>query len=99
MKNRLLFLALIFLGVLLTGKAMAQEPIKRSTETTMIGGKEYYLHHVKSGQTLYGLSRAYNVTIEEIEMFNPEVKDGLKVGHVLGIPVRPVEEPKVEPAE
>ncbi len=99
MKNRLLFFVLLFMGILLTGKVMAQEPIKRSTETTLIGGKEYYLHHVKSGQTLYGLSRAYNVTIEEIEMFNPEVKNGLKVGHVLGIPVRPVEEPKVEPVE
>ena len=96
MNNRLLFFVLFLFGVFFAGSANAQEPIERSKETTKIGGKAYYLHHVKQGQTLYGLARTYNVTIEEIETFNPEVKDGLKVGHVLGIPVRPEAEPKTE---
>ena len=60
------------------------------------------MHHVKQGETLWGLAKAYNVSAEEIESLNPEVKTGLKAGHVLGIPVRPqaesqVEEPKEEP--
>lgn len=71
--------------------------IERSKEITKIGGKQYYLHYVKSGQTLYSISKAYQVTIEEIEMLNPEVKDGLKVGFVIGIPVRDIQEPVVEP--
>ena len=96
MKNRLFFFLFFLFGMLLSGNVMAQEVIERSTEKTKIGGKEYYMHRVKQGQTLYGLSKAYNVTIEEIELLNPEVKDGLKVGHILGIPVRPVQEPKVE---
>ena len=96
MNNRLLFFVLFLFGVFFAGSANAQEPIERSKETTKIGGKAYYLHHVKQGQTLYGLARTYNVTVEEIETFNPEVKDGLKVGHVLGIPVRPEAEPKTE---
>ena len=97
MKNKVLFFAFFLFGMLLAGNVYAQEPIERSSQTTKIGGKEYYLHHVKAGQTLYGLSKAYNVTIEEIEAFNPEVKDGLKTGHVLGIPVRPFAEPQEEP--
>lgn len=105
MKNKVLFFVFFLFGILLAGNVCAQEPIERSNKTTKIGGKEYYLHHVKAGQTLYGLAKAYNVTIEEIEMFNPEVKDGLKAGHVIGIPVRaaeettpePVVEPEVEP--
>ena len=97
MKNKVLFFVFFLFGMLLAGNVCAQEPIERSTQTTKIGGKEYYLHHVKAGQTLYGLSQAYNITIEEIEAFNPEVKDGLKAGHVLGIPMRPVAEPKEEP--
>ena len=51
------------------------------------------MHHVKQGETLWGLSRLYNVSIEEIESLNPDVKNGLKTGHVLGIPVRPEREP------
>jgi len=96
MNNRLLFFVLFLFGMLFAGSASAQEPVERSKEMTKIGGKAYYLHHVKTGQTLYGLAQAYNVTVEEIETFNPEVKNGLKVGHVLGIPVRPEAEPKTE---
>ena len=96
MKNKLFFFLFFLFGMLLSGNVMAQEVVERSTEKTKIGGKEYYMHRVKQGQTLYGLSKAYNVTVEEIELLNPEVKDGLKVGHILGIPVRPVLEPKVE---
>ena len=102
MKNRLLFFLFLLLGMLFTGPLSAQVPTERSKETTKIGGKEYYMHHVKQGETLWGLAKVYNVSVEEIESLNPEVKDGLKAGHVLGIPVRPLaesqaEEPKEEP--
>ena len=98
------FLAFLFV-TLLSGHLDAQVAVERSKEITKIGGREYYMHHVKSGQTLYSISQAYNVSVEEIEMLNPEIKNGLNVGHVLGIPVKsihepepkPVEEPKVEP--
>ena len=102
MKNRLLFFLFLLLGMLFSGSLSAQVPSERSQETTKIGGKEYYMHHVKQGETLWGLAKVYNVSVEEIESLNPEVKDGLKAGHVLGIPVRPLaesqaEEPKEEP--
>ena len=97
MKNKLFFLLFSLFGMMLTGAVKAQDVTERSSEITKIGGKEYYLHRVSAGETLYGLSKVYNVSVEEIEILNPEVKNGLKVGHVLGIPVRPVFEPKVEP--
>ena len=102
MKNRLLFFLFFLFGTMLSGNLTAQEVIERSSKITHIGGKEYYMHHVKQGQTLYSLSKAYNVSIEEIERLNPEVRNGLKVGLVLGIPVRPVqvqpeEKPQPEP--
>ena len=91
------FLICFLLGILFSDNLIAQTPIERSKNITTIGGKEYYLHNVKAGQTLWGLSQAYNISVEEIEKLNPEVKkDGLKAGHVLGIPVRPLSEPKVE---
>ena len=82
---------------MLSGNLVAQEVVvERSSQKTQIGGKVYYMHHVKQGQTLYSISKAYNVTVEEIEKLNPEVKNGLKAGLVLGIPVRPVKVQKEE---
>ena len=109
MKNKLFFLVFFLLGMLFLGTVQAQNVIEKSSEITNIGGKEYYLHHVKFGETLYGISKVYKVSITEIETLNPEVKNGLKAGHVLGIPVQhnerdkeKAEEPKVQvekPAE
>ena len=91
-----LFLFGLFFG-LPTAKAQVQ--IERSAEKVKVGGKEYYMHHVKSGQTLGAISQVYQVSVEEIERLNPEVKEGLKTGLVIGIPVRPLPAPKVEPIE
>lgn len=75
-------------SLLLTTNLMAQVHVERSTEIVKIGGKEYYMHHVKQGETLYGISQVYFVTVEEIEALNPEVKKGLRAGDVIGIPMR-----------
>ena len=99
MKNRILFFFFFLMGLLLSGNMYAQVPSVRSKQITTISGKEYYMHHVKQGETLWGLSKAYNVSVEELEALNPEVKKGLKIGHVLGIPVRPEAESQVDPEE
>lgn len=53
-----------------------------------INGSKYYLHVVEPGNTLYGISRLYNVSIDEVMGSNPIVKtDGLKVNQTLLIPV------------
>lgn len=100
MKNKLFLLAFLGLVLFLASPALrAQEVVERSKTITKIGGKEYYMHHVKQGQTLWAISQVYNVSVEEIEKLNPDVKDGLKAGHVLGIPVRSPKEPQGEPQE
>ena len=73
--------------------------IKRSTEIMKIGNVEYYMHCVEQGQTLYAISKEYDVPVSEIERINPEVKKGLKAGSVIGIPVLkgPEPEPIIEP--
>lgn len=44
---------------------------------------------VEPGQTLYGISRAYNVSIEDIKSLNPEVAEsGLKAGQMLRLPTK-----------
>ncbi len=44
---------------------------------------ENVVHVVAAGETVYGISRKYNITPEKILELNPEAKDGLSVGQVL----------------
>jgi LysM repeat protein len=65
-------------------QAMAQErPLVHR-----INGKKYYLHVVEPGNTLYGISRTYEVSIGDIQASNSEaLVEGLKVNQTLLIPV------------
>jgi LysM repeat protein len=40
-------------------------------------------HEVQPKETLYGISKQYNIAIEELEKLNPELKDGLKKGQII----------------
>ena len=66
----------------------AQVVVEKSMEIVTIGSKQYYMHHVKHGETLYSLARVYEVTEEEIRNLNPEINElGLQADMVIGIPV------------
>lgn len=54
----------------------------------------FIFHEVKPGETKYGIAREYQVSIEQLEKFNPEIKDGLRAGTNLLIPL-PKPEPKL----
>ena len=59
-------------------------PSKSESPKTAISGKT---HTAAAKETLYSISRTYNVNVEELKKLNPEAaKDGLKVGQVLRIP-------------
>jgi len=44
-------------------------------------------HLVKKGETLYGISKRYNTTVEKLIEVNPHAADGIKSGQVLLLPV------------
>jgi LysM repeat protein len=46
------------------------------------------MHKVESKETLYGISKKYDVSLEQLNELNPELKEGLKVGQDLKIPVK-----------
>ncbi len=75
----------------------AQESLRqmRSTKIEKINGKEFYIHTVKRGQSLYMIAKAYEIDINEIIQENPEVRDGIKSGQLLRIPaLQTAESPK-----
>ncbi len=43
-------------------------------------------YKVKSKETLYGLSRKFNTTVDQLIALNPELADGLKKGQVIKVP-------------
>ena len=86
----ILFLISIFPGFLVV---LAQEgvdyQVHRSEDKIILEGKIYYIHLVGEKETLYGISRAYNVTEKVIASENPDVFAGLRIGMVLKIPADP----------
>lgn len=60
---------------------------EKSTDVKTISGKKYYIHKVEKGQSLYAISKLYNVDINVILGENDEAIDGLRNGQELKIPV------------
>ena len=60
---------------------------KTNEKTTYISqNKEFIQYTVKKKQTLFSISKKYNLSQEEIIKYNPEIINGLKEGTVLQIP-------------
>src|SRR5688500_12457211 len=68
-------------------------PAKKATESTKRDGSgQYFLHRVEKNETLYSVSKKYNVTVEELESLNPSLKKGvLKAGMLLRVPEKKTE--------
>jgi len=92
----------IFLGLfLLQAMVVAQEPVsvERSKNKVILEGTVYYVHVVKPGETLYAISKAYNISQKEIAVENPGVISGLQVGQSLKIPVEPKLSDEIDTSE
>ncbi|MBR4756705.1 MAG: LysM peptidoglycan-binding domain-containing protein [Bacteroidales bacterium] len=91
--NRILVSALLLTAF--ASASPAQEyvatPVVVSKEKVRSGGKIYYSHVVLERQTLYSISKAYGVTIQEIYDSNPTLNletEGLKKNQILMIPFK-----------
>ncbi len=69
-------------------------PVREETEKTQEVLSEdpptdegFVTHRVRRRETLFGLSRQYDVSIDDILHYNPETREGLKIGQLLRIPV------------
>jgi len=82
-------LLIMLIGLTICFSSFAQEPaqVERSNNKVIIDDKVYYIHVVKPGQTLYSISKAYNVSQKEIAIENPGAISGLQIGQALKIPV------------
>lgn len=68
-----------------------------SIGTEIIGGKTMVVHKVGAGETLYGISRHYGVTVTQILEYNPSADSGLEIDQILKIPYVPRVKQRVQP--
>ena len=71
----------------LSGATAELLPVEKSPVIVFINGKKYYVHTVKSGDTLYSIAKAYEVGENDIRECNPSVGDGLRIDQTVKIPV------------
>ena len=77
----------IVILLLIAGAAQAQNvniPISKVIQTR--DGKQFYVHTVQRGQTVYSIAKAYKVSIDDIYYNNPSARTGIMVGQKLFIP-------------
>ena len=91
-KSTFLVFVLTFIFAAVNLSAQATVDIKKSTEIVRIGGKEYYIHVVEKGHTLYSIARVYGIPMDEIIFENPLAKDVIQIGQELRIPLKSREE-------
>jgi len=86
---------IILIPVKKTNLEKEQSSYNHRTDSSTTSTIQFIQHKVEKKQTLFGISRLYNVSQEEIIKFNPQVEKGLREGDVLFIPKKNKEPEKI----
>lgn len=82
-----ILLTVMLASLQMTAQTYESTPVEISKEKVKVDGKICYSHVVLERQTLYSISKAYEVSIDDIYLFNPTVKEsGLKKNSIIIIP-------------
>jgi LysM repeat protein len=81
-------LPVFFFILISTNTLYSQVKVERSKDKVIISGVAYYIHQVKKGETAYSISKAYGITVEDLNRENPPAVYGIKEGQSLRIPVK-----------
>ncbi|WP_460879093.1 LysM peptidoglycan-binding domain-containing protein [Pontibacter rugosus] len=69
-----------------SANAFGTEAVRDSVGMERKGGKLFVKHKVEPKETLYALSRKYNVPVDQIVGANPSVQTAIKIGEIVLIP-------------
>lgn len=58
----------------------------KENELVVIQGEKFILHQVRTGETIYSISRNFKVVSSELLKYNPNISGGLSIGDILKIP-------------
>ena len=85
MINKQIILLLLLLGCAPFVRAQNVQTVSKSDIIENINGKDYYLHFVDKGETLFAIAAAYEVRVDDIFKENPLSRKGIHPGMVLKI--------------
>ena len=60
----------------------------KENEIVVIKGEKYVLHQVRTGETIYSISRDFKIERSQLLQHNPKISEGLDIGEILKIPYR-----------
>jgi len=60
--------------------------VVKENEMVVVNGEKFILHQVRTGETIYSISRDFKIESTQLFKNNPTVSDGLNVGQILKIP-------------
>ncbi|MDB5271940.1 MAG: hypothetical protein JWO58_307 [Chitinophagaceae bacterium] len=69
--------------LLIPGQPMGETVKRNDTPVNLQTNPSATTHTVASGETLYSISRKYNVSVDDLKSWNPDMASGIKVGQVL----------------
>lgn len=78
---------ILLLAFIMVTASIQASPVD-SLRTETVNGTLYIIHKVDAKETLYALSRRYNVSVDDIKQNNPIAAEGLKVGDIIRIPYK-----------
>lgn len=62
--------------------------INQASAVKIVNGKKYFSYMVQAGESVEALANAFKVTVAELEEKNPILKDGIKGGMIISVPVK-----------
>ena len=84
---RIILSTILFSLVLLSIEPVYAQNL-RENEVVVIDGEKFVLHQVKTGETIYSLTKKFNVDRSVLEKYNPEITKGPSIGDILKIPLK-----------
>ncbi len=60
----------------------------KENEIVVIKGEKFVLHQVRTGETIYSISKQFKIERSQLLECNPKISEGLNIGEILKIPYR-----------
>src|SRR5687767_15015672 len=80
-----IFRSFVIMLLLLVPASVFSQPDKSPIKK--INGKEYFIHTVKSGETVSAIAKKYKTLVSTVMNENPDAGDDIKPGDEIKIPV------------
>ena len=77
-----LFLVLFFCTI--SGFSYSQN--LKENELIIIQGEKFILHQVRTGETIYSITRDFKIDSSQLLKYNPNISGGLSIGEILKVP-------------